>query len=94
MNKWISVKEKLPPPQKNDKDYSIDVLITDGLSITTGYHEYEYETDEENENYEFSSAVWWQNGDVLNTCYSGWPKVTHWMPLPSLPINDKKKEPN
>jgi len=87
---WISVKDKLPIDPNSNGEQSDDVLITNGESISVGYYESEYHIDRDPEAYEgqkmiFSSETWHAHGHYLNTCISGFPEVTHWMPLPDLP---------
>lgn len=84
MIEWIDVNDRLPP--------SGDLhawLITDGENIGIGWYEEEYISDNPEEDLQYSSAMWHQDGAFLWTEVSGAPRVSHWAPLPALP---KKKE--
>jgi hypothetical protein len=68
---WISVKERLPEPEKEviildkRKRIDIDFLTDDGDG---GYY-------------------WWKSEDAI---FSENDEITHWMPIPQLPKEDRK----
>lgn len=92
---WISVEDRLPDPVpgKEGRDHSRDVLVVvdyanpeDGSRpyISTGYlHEttqhYEYPAPMLGISFDYDWTVW-------NWSYWYQPKVTHWMPLPDMPV--------
>ncbi len=83
-NAWISVKDHLPSGQTLDDSPS--VLITDGDYIGIGWYEAEYFSDNPKDDLKNSSAVWHSDNSILEgKSVSGWPVITHWMPLPELP---------
>jgi len=68
-DKWISVKEQLPPKEKTSR-FSDDVLVSDGKRISTGF--YEYNQNNPDNNYWYASPI------------SGYD-VKFWQPLPEPP---------
>lgn len=83
--KWINVEEMKPPASLGIPDYSIEVLISDGKSISVGYFEFEYNATDPNESLQFSDEVWHDDASILAADHCGWPNVTHWAILPELP---------
>lgn len=68
---WISVKDKLPPMQK-DSTYSDRVVVTDGKSISSAMYN--------GKGWELSDS-WWQpiTFDDINL-----NRITHWLTLKDL----------
>ncbi len=78
MTKWISAKEKLPPQNPEDKDYSIYVLITDGNNVGIGWIFYPGKQEED--------LTWYEATDFISSENSlEFEKITHWAKLPKLP---------
>ena len=73
MNKWISVKDKLP--EKGDYN---DYLITDGKHCYVGYYRHDADAWD-------NSALGWIQGISADTDETYDINITHWMPLPELP---------
>jgi hypothetical protein len=73
-NEWVSVKDKYPPPHKNVWCLNKDGHMFEGR-ICYGFHEpfFTYPRGD---------------GNASNTA-PFWIKVTHWMPLPELPTENK-----
>ncbi|QHJ79998.1 MAG: hypothetical protein [Bacteriophage sp.] len=78
MSKWVSVKERMPlsEPKPLDTYKSIEVIVTDGVSVTSMECA--------------SGCPMTDNGYkpwVEFTSYGAIPpsEVSHWMPLPELP---------
>lgn len=82
--KWIKIEELLPPYGSEET-----FLITDGENISTGYYEYEFCHDEENDPFLYRKPKWIADNSQLATCESGYALVTHWMPLPLLPDEEE-----
>jgi hypothetical protein len=70
-------------PSMNGMEYSY--LITDGKEISIGWYEEEYFSDNPEEESWFRSATWHDDKTFLRIDISGFPEVTHWRYLPSLP---------
>lgn len=81
--KWISVTHSLPIIRNLDD--APNVIITDGKEISLGWYEHNLEETDEKGVYFPEEQLWHDNSNILNTDYAGWPKVTHWMPLPKTP---------
>lgn len=73
MNKWISVKDKLP--EKGDYN---DYLITDGEHCYVGHYRYKAKAWDH-------SILGWIQGMYADTGETYDINITHWMPLPKLP---------
>lgn len=73
MNKWISVKDKLP----EEDDYN-DYLITDGKHCYVGHYRYDVDAWD-------NSKLGWIQGVSSDTGETYGINITHWMPLPKLP---------
>ena len=69
MSEWISVEDKLPPKDKDDKDWSIPVL----------YYHYNILGWMYVGMYSFKDKCWSGTYGNLNNL------TTHWMPLPNPP---------
>ena len=82
---WISVKDRLPKPQRGNRSYSETVMISDGKNISIGYHKYEYIAEDSEDPLQYSSDVWEDDANLLTTDYLGWPEVTHWAMMPETP---------
>lgn len=70
---WISVKDQLPPINTN-------VILYDGSEVFSG-----------DMNINFEGKQYWGNQPCDGMCY-GWYKknpITHWMPLPEPPKDEK-----
>ena len=99
MDEWISVKERLPDPEtevvilalrKNFKIMTTDGTVSTDDSIWNWY-DIDFNYDEENDQYLIPEG-WWEYrhynpDDVYNNCVDD--IVTHWMPLPEAPKEDK-----
>jgi len=86
---WISVKDRLPEPTHlEDAPY---VQITDGKEVSIGWYEHNLEEQNEKGIIFPEEQIWHDMVPLLPTCYLGWPKVTHWMSLPSPPVLDADK---
>lgn len=72
MNKWISVKDKLP--EKGDYN---DYLITDGEHCYVGHYRHDADA--------WDSKLGWIQGMYADTGETYDINITHWMPLPELP---------
>jgi len=86
---WISVDDALPT---GGMEYSC--LITDGEEISTGWYEPEYFAESKDEALQYSSDCWHDDSGHLNSDCGGWPQVTHWAKLPSLPRKKRRKNDN
>lgn len=63
-----------------------NVLITDGENIGIGFYEHNREETDERTGIVYPEEILWNDlSKMLNTCCSGWPEVTHWMPIPEPP---------
>lgn len=85
---WISVKDRLP---SGTLERAQSVLITDGKNISIGWHEYNPEEINEKGRFFPEEYLWHDDANNLPADTWGWPEVTHWMPLPEVPIKDDEK---
>lgn len=103
MDEWISVKERLPDPETEvvilalRKNFKImtTAMYEDGTVSTDdsiwNWYDIDFNYDEENDQYLIPEG-WWEYrhynpDDVYNNCVDD--IVTHWMPLPEAPKEDK-----
>ena len=75
--KWISVEERIPEKATDEDTF----FISDGESVSIGWYQPEYYSDDPTEALQYSDAVWHEEASILKKEYGGWPLVTHWMPF-------------
>jgi hypothetical protein len=82
---WISVEDSLPD-YLDGEDYSANVFTTDGHSLCVMSRHYDYDA----EGWMWANCYGDIHGDAeLDDDYS---QITHWMPLPALPVLKKASE--
>lgn len=78
--KWIPVKERLPDPK--EYDWVLGAIMTTEFTAGKNYYLPPHVV-------EYRNGEWWSMGSEFPV-NELWEKVTHWMPLPKLPKEDKK----
>lgn len=88
-NKWISINDRLP---SGTIETAPTVLITDGEHISTGYHEHNLAETNDAGTFFPEDMTWHDDSHKLWTDIYGFPKVSYWMELPSLPNGKNTNE--
>lgn len=76
---WISVKDRLPEPEEIVNKNSEDEFSLSSTVLTFGKNGFAIAMVERDEHHEIFCSF---DGDAIE-------KVTHWMPLPEPPVEDK-----
>ena len=92
---WINVKDQMPEYNEPVLVYCGDSAYKhDGLKITVAAYISKEELENTYEEYDGQDEDWYAEVGLFNSDYGSWlmgEKVTHWMPLPEPPKEEKEE---